>query len=121
MAYKIRYIYDNSVNLDNVYDKLIEDCATAMPSEGLIRCKKIKEQGYPEPVGFSLIDYDEYDLNEPPIVKNYYFNAKIITPENAPQNWSRDVFKLSKKFLLVNENFCIHYDEETDKIIKTNL
>ena len=121
MACKLRHIYDSSVNLDDVYDELIVDMDSNYISEAVVNCRRLKEKGYPTPIGFSIMEYDEYDLNDGVKTSNYYFNGTIIKRSNAPADWDKKVFEHVKQFIYINENFCIPYNDQTDKILKTNL
>ena len=116
MAYKIVYFYDNTVNTDDVYTKLVEDMSTGDVTEAIVKCAELKNSNNPIPVGFSIVSYDEYDLtvNES---KNYYLNGKVIDSKDLLAGWGKDLAKYVRKLVYVNENFCVPYNEETDNIL----
>lgn len=119
MIYKIMYIYDSSVNLDNVPNKIIEDLISGEVEEAIANCMELKREGVEVPVGFSIIAFDEYDLNNCE-TKNYYFNGTIIDRNNMPQEWLNEKLlnKDVRKLIYINENFCIPFNDETDKILR---
>ena len=123
MVYKIIYIYDSSVNLDNVPDKIVEDLISGEVEEAIANCMELKREGVETPIGFSIISFDEYDLNSCE-TKNYYFNGTIIDKNNLPKEWLNEKLlnKDIRKLVYINENFCVPFNDETDKILHiTNL
>ena len=123
MVYKIIYIYDSSVNLDNVPDKIVEDLISGEVEEAIANCMELKREGVEIPIGFSIISFDEYDLNICE-TKNYYFNGTIIDKNNLPKEWLNEKLlnKDVRKLVYINENFCVPFNDETDKILHiTNL
>ena len=67
--------------------------------------------------------FDEYDLNICE-TKNYYFNGTIIDKNNLPKEWLNEKLlnKDVRKLVYINENFCVPFNDETDKILHiTNL
>ena len=123
MVYKIIYIYDSSVNLDNVPDKIVEDLISGEVEEAIANCMELKREGVEIPIGFSIISFDEYDLNICE-TKNYYFNGIIIDKNNLPKEWLNEKLlnKDVRKLVYINENFCVPFNDETDKILNiTNL
>ena len=123
MVYKIIYIYDSSVNLDNVPDKIVEDLISGEVEEAIANCMELKREGVETPIGFSIISFDEYDLNVCE-TKNYYFNGTIIDKNNLPKEWLNEKLlnKDVRKLVYINENFCVPFNDETDKILHiTNL
>ena len=123
MVYKIMYIYDSSVNLDNVPNKIIEDLISGEVEEAIANCMELKRKGVEVPIGFSIISFDEYDLNDCE-TKNYYFDGTIIDRNNLPKEWSNEKLlnKDVRKLVYINENFCVPFNDETDKILRiTNL
>lgn len=123
MIYKIIYIYDSSVNLDNVPDKIVEDLISGEVEEAIANCMELKREGVETPIGFSIISFDEYDLNICE-TKNYYFNGTIIDKNNLPKEWLNEKLlnKDIRKLVYINENFCVPFNDETDKILHiTNL
>lgn len=123
MIYKIIYIYDSSVNLDNVPDKIVEDLISGEVEEAIANCMELKREGVEIPIGFSIISFDEYDLNICE-TKNYYFNGTIIDKNNLPKEWLNEKLlnKDIRKLVYINENFCVPFNDETDKILHiTNL
>ena len=58
MAYKILYIYDTTVNPDNVPDKLIEDIPSNDFMIGVSKCVELKKSSPFIPVGFTILEYD---------------------------------------------------------------
>ena len=123
MIYKVMYIYDSSVNLDNVPNKIIEDLISGEVEEVIANCMELKRDGVEVPIGFSIISFDEYDLNDCE-TKNYYFNGTIIDRNNLPKEWSNEKLlnKDVRKLVYINENFCVPFNDETDKVLRiTNL
>lgn len=118
MAYKILYIYDTTVNLDNIPDKLIEDIPSNDFMIGVSNCVELKKTSSFTPVGFTILEYDEDDLN---IIeeKTYYINGKIIDKSNQPSSWKKEkLFDDSVKTIVyVNDNYCTPFNPETDKIL----
>ena len=118
MAYKILYIYDTTVNLDNIPDKLIEDIPSNDFMIGVSNCVELKKTSSFTPVGFTILEYDEDDLN---IIeeKTYYINGKIIDKSNQPSSWKKE--KLFddhiKAIVCINDNYCAPFNPETDKIL----
>ena len=106
MIYKIMYIYDSSVNLDNVPNKIVEDLISGEVEEAIANCMELKRDGVEVPIGFSIISFDEYDLNDCE-TKNYYFNGTIIDRNNLPKEWSNEKLlnKDVRKLVYINENF----------------
>lgn len=123
MIYKIMYIYDSSVNLDNVPNKIIEDLISGEVEEAIANCMELKRNGIEVPIGFSIISFDEYDLNDCK-TKNFYFNGTIIDRNNLPKEWLNEKLlnKDVRKLVYINENFCVPFNDETDQILRiTNL
>lgn len=118
MAYKIVYLYDSSVNLDDVPHKLVEDLVSGEIEECIANCMELKRAREPIPVGFQIIDYDEYDLNDC-ITKTYYFNGTILDQSNIPAEWRKEKLfnRTVKKLIYIPPNFCIPFNEETDTIL----
>lgn len=120
MAYKIIYLYDTSVNPDNVPNKLIEDIPSMDPVYGISACLEVKKTTSFSPVGFIMVEYDEDNgfqvLNE----TYYYINGFIINKNNQPKEWvSEKIFtKDVKELVYINENFCVPFHAERSKILK---
>lgn len=118
MLYKIMYYYDSSVNLDNVAHHLVEELSTGEVVEAISKCLELKQKGEPIPVGFSIITYDEYDLNDCE-TKNYYINGTIIDKTNFPQFWEKNILnKDVRKLVYINDNFCIPFDDSEDTVLR---
>ena len=117
MLYKIIYHYDSSINLDNVYDKLVEEMVAGQVTEAIANCMEIKRSGSPVPKGFSIISYDEYDHNNYE-TKNFYINGILIDRTNISKDWDNNLLnKDVQKLVYVNENFCVPFNESTDTIL----
>ena len=118
MAYKILYIYDTTVNSDNVPDKLIEDIPSNDFMIGVSNCVELKKTSSFTPVGFRILEYDEdnFDIIEE---KVYFINGKIIDKSNQPSSWKKEkLFDDSVKTIVyVNDNYCVPFNPETDKIL----
>ena len=87
-------------------------------------CLKVKDNQKVTPVGFSIITFDEDDNGEVEIIdeNKYYLNGKIITKKNIPYNWEyRRMFKEHEQLVLIGEDFCYPFDEETDTILHINI
>ena len=117
MTHKIIYYYDTTVDLDNVYTKLVEDMITGEVSEAIALCSELKNKQEPIPVGFSIISYDEYDFDICE-TKNYYINGKIIDRTNFPSQWDKSLLnKDVRKLVYINENFCVPFNDDTDQLL----
>lgn len=116
MAYSLVYFYDTSVHLDNVPTKIVEDMDTGEVSEAIIKCAELKNSNNPMPVGFSIVEYDEYDFTVKKS-KNYYLNGKVIDSKNLLADWGKNLIKDVRKMVYINENFCVPFHEETDTIL----
>ena len=118
MAYKILYIYDTTVNPDNVPDKLIEDIPSNDFMIGVTNCVELKKSSPFMPVGFTILEYDEDDLN---IIeeKTYFINGKIIDKSNQPSSWKKEKLfdDCVKAIVCINDNYCAPFNPKTDKIL----
>lgn len=91
---------------------------------GIIKCLDFKKQYNIFPCGFELLDIDEDNYT---VYNNerFFFNGKILSKKDILNNmeWKamfRD-FPYIDKYIYVNDDFCIPYDEEKDKIININI
>ena len=118
MAYKILYIYDTTVNPDNVPDKLIEDIPSNDFMIGVSNCVELKKSSPFIPVGFRILEYDEdnFDIIEE---KVYFINGKIIDKSNQPSSWKKEKLfdDCVKAIVYINDNYCAPFNPETDKIL----
>ena len=103
---------------------IIQDLNTTNFKIGILRCIDFKKKYNYIPTGFEIIEYDEENES---ILENtrYFFNANIVNKESYPHNtaWKRmfKEFPHIKEYIYVNDNFCIPYNKETDKIININI
>ena len=117
MVYKIIYYYDSTIDLDNVHTKLVEDMVTGEVPEAIALCSELKNKGEPIPVGFSIMSYDEYDM-ETCETKNYFINGKLIDRKNLPSEWDKDLLnKDVRQLVYINNDFCVPFHEATDTIL----
>ena len=91
---------------------------------GILRCLDFKKKYDYTPVGFELTEMDD-DTFETLKNERFFFNGKIINKENCPNeiSWKKMFkdFPYIKEYVYINENFCIPYDSENDKIININI
>ena len=118
MAYKILYIYDMTVNPDDVPDKLIEDIPSNDFMIGVSNCIELKKTSSFSPVGFTILGYDEDGLD---IIeeKTYFINGEIINKSNQPASWKKEKLfdDYVKAVVYINDNYCAPFNPETDKIL----
>ena len=91
---------------------------------GILKCLDFKKNFDCVPVGFELLEIDDETFE---VFENerFFFNGKIINKENCPNeiSWKKMFkdFPYIKEYVYINENFCIPYDNEKDKIININI
>lgn len=87
---------------------------------GILKCLDFKKKYGYTPVGFELLETDEETKFE-----RFFFNGKIINKKNCPNEISwKKIFKdfpYIKEYVYINDDFCIPYDNENDKIININI
>ena len=117
----IYYIYGAETPILPLYQRLY----TGTIDEAIGWCLKIKEDYDISPLGFAMIDYEDNKESMVDIIndaKYYYFNGKIITPENIPRHWNNiKNLKQYNKLVYINEYFCYPFDETKDTIININI
>ena len=103
---------------------IIQDLESTNSKFGILRCLDFKKQYGYVPTGFEIIEYNE-EYEEVIEDTRYFFNATIINKDNCTNDigWKRMFkdFPHIKEYIYVNNNFCIPYNEETDKIININI
>lgn len=91
---------------------------------GIIKCLEMKKQTNYVPIGFEIVEADD-DNFEILRCERFFFNGQIINKKDVPKtkDWNEMFKDFSdiKKYIYINENFCIPYIEETDKIININI
>lgn len=91
---------------------------------GILRCLDFKKKYNYTPIGFELLEIDDETFE---VFENerFFFNGKIINKENCPNeiSWKKMFkdFPYIKEYVYVNENFCVPYNKEKDKIININI
>ena len=91
---------------------------------GILKCLDFKKKYGYVPVGFELLEIDDETFE---VFENerFFFNGKIINKENCPNeiSWKKMFkdFPYIKEYVYINDDFCIPYYNEKDKIININI
>lgn len=106
------------------YYQVIQTLEDFNSNIGIIKCLEMKKQTNYVPIGFEIVEADD-DNFEILRCERFFFNGQIINKKDVPKtkDWNEMFKDFSdiKKYIYINENFCIPYIEETDKIININI